>query len=520
MVYAIFLMKNPIAFSTGVAFATIFSLASLSYAQIVVSGAVSAPTPAFSNANNLGGSQEIYPTEDTTSLIRNPAMGWGLYDEASNHISNAGSYWAVQNQAARKYASFFYLRCTWSDLEPQEGKYAWVYDSNFQNLIKGALDRGLKLAFRVDVNGQDGIKPATPEYVKTAGAKGYQTHGRGGKTNWTPYPDDPIFQAKFAKFVQAFAKEFDNPSKVDFVDGNGLGQWGEGNNIKTLHHDQLSVFKWVINLYANNFKKALLVTNLASQEGFAQEKIVAYDGNDFLPRRDGLGSRWYTETQKREVISLFPKMPLIGESCYWQNDNGFNTDPAYKNFKHPVTWHDVFELTYKDAIESHANALDLRQPLETNRWITIAPELVQKFVINGGYRFYPYELSLPKQMNIGKSFQIKYGFRNTGVGMCPNNNKRWNHKYKVAFALIQRSNMQVRQVFYDPQADPSKWIKGSDCNYSFNGTVSPQIRPGDYIIGLAIIDTSNNTIGLQLAIKNLQKTHNGWYALAAVHVSK
>ena len=48
----------------------------------------------------------INPTEDTTSLLRNPAMGWGLYDDASGKVAIAENYWAIQDEAAKNYASF------------------------------------------------------------------------------------------------------------------------------------------------------------------------------------------------------------------------------------------------------------------------------------------------------------------------------------------------------------------------------------------------------------------------------
>jgi NOL1/NOP2/fmu family ribosome biogenesis protein len=463
----------------------------------------------------------IYPTEDTTSLIRNPAMGWGLYDDAGGNVANAENYWAVQDEAAKKYASYFYVRWRWSDMEPEEGKYAWLYNDNFKKLIKGALDRDLKLAFRIYVNGQDNIKTGTPLYVKDAGAKGYFNNGRNGNKNWTPYPDDSVFQEKFSKFIQAFAKEFDDPSRVDFVDGNGLGQWGEGDNIKTIHNDQLSVFKWVINLYAKNFKKILLVTNLGSQEGLNAEKEIAFDGNDFLPRRDGLGSHWYREDQKKMMASLFPGKPLIGEACYWQSDSVlFKNDPAFKNYAHPVTWNDVYNLTYNDAISSHANTLDLREPEQTKRWIDKAPVLVKEFMINGGYRFYPYKLSFPKRIKSDSNFDIVHEWKNTGAGMCPSNNKRWNYKYKVAFALIQKSNMQVKELFIDEKTDPSQWIKGLDYKYLFKGKLDTKIKAGDYILGLAIIDTTNKKPGIQLAIKDLTKLKNGWTEIETIQVSK
>ena len=99
-------------------------------------------------------------------------MGWGLYDDAVGNVANAEEYWTAQDEAARNHASFFYIRWRWSEMEPEEGKYAWIYDDNYKKLIQGALDRGLKLCFRIYDNGQDNIRQGTPEYVRTAGARG------------------------------------------------------------------------------------------------------------------------------------------------------------------------------------------------------------------------------------------------------------------------------------------------------------------------------------------------------------
>lgn len=51
--------------------------------------------------------QTIYLEADTVSLLRNPCMGWGLYDDASGEVQNADEYWQAQNEAACKYGSFF-----------------------------------------------------------------------------------------------------------------------------------------------------------------------------------------------------------------------------------------------------------------------------------------------------------------------------------------------------------------------------------------------------------------------------
>ena len=57
-------------------------------------------------------------------LVRNPAMGWVLYDDANDPVANASEYWMEMDKYA-KYASIFYVRWRWSDLEPAEGEYVW-----------------------------------------------------------------------------------------------------------------------------------------------------------------------------------------------------------------------------------------------------------------------------------------------------------------------------------------------------------------------------------------------------------
>ena len=70
------------------------------------------------------GSKAIDLQQDRSGLLRNPCMGWGLYDDAVGNVANAEEYWAAQDEAARNYASFFYISWRWSEMEPEEGKYA------------------------------------------------------------------------------------------------------------------------------------------------------------------------------------------------------------------------------------------------------------------------------------------------------------------------------------------------------------------------------------------------------------
>lgn len=476
------------------------------------------PENSSNNLFTIKNNQTVTFTPDSTSLIRNPAMGWTMYDDANDSVAKAAVYWAAQNEAANKYASIFYMRWRWSSMEPEEGKYAWLYDSNFKALVKGALDRGLKLAFSIYIDGQDNIQPGTPDYVKQAGAKGYMVDKLGGGKNWTPYLDDPVFQQKFTTFVRAFAAAFDNPAIVDYVDGYNLGWWGEGHHLvfkDTANKEP--VFDWIINLYASSFKKVLLSITFGSEIGIPLEEKVALNANGYAIRRDGLGSSWFSQTERDYVKSKFPQIPFFAESCYWgchtEDCRPWAADAVYG--KKWNGWKDVYTQVYTDAVSAHANTLDLREEVETQGWTTIAPELVRNFVRFGGYRLTPVQLSVPSVIRSGETFQIGHYWKNSGVGVCPNNNQRWNYKYKVAFALIDKNN-KVAAILKDEKADPAAWVRGTDGKYILESRVN--IAAGDYKLGVAIIDTSaDDQPGIRLAIDKENKIGN-WTVVSNITV--
>ena len=135
---------------------------------------------------------------------------------------------------AADYANILYIRMLWKDLEPEEGKYAWIYNEQYKWYIQKAKDKGLKLAFRVFFHGVDGV----PSYVYEAGATESPIDDEG-KTQ--PYYDNPVFLEKLDKFVEAFAKEYDNPDEVDYIDAYGLGRWGEGHGLALDQYDYTGI---------------------------------------------------------------------------------------------------------------------------------------------------------------------------------------------------------------------------------------------------------------------------------------
>lgn len=449
---------------------------------------------------------------DTTSLIRNPCMGWGVYDDANDEVQDADEYWREQDKYARKYASFFYVRWRWSDMEPQEGRYAWLYDENYKKLIQGAVDRGLKLCFRVYNHAQDNLRASTPDFVREAGAKGFLTND--GRNHWTPYIDDSVFQAKLSNFVEAFAKEYDDPGLVDFVDGVNVGYWGECHGLELQDGSEQSkeaFFDWITNLYSSNFKKVILVLPFGSNFTFEREKRIAIDGRGYAMRRDGLGSMWFQDTEREITQMMYGKTLLVGESCWWgANPDAFKNDTRYEL----NTWRDVYELTCDQALSYHFNTLDLRERFETRGWCEKAEDLVWEFIRRGGYRIYPSSITAPVTASVGDSIVIEHSWKNIATGYLPNNNIKWNYKYKVCFALVDESGNQLGS-WIDADAEPSSWLYNTESGYSFRLKL-PDDLVGVYRLMVAIVDTRTGMSPINLAVD--QHCVDGWLSIGDIHI--
>lgn len=166
--------------------------------SIIVSSALWAAVPAVAASEMT--TVTIEP--DTVSTLRNPLTGWVMYlgrtwdadfwttNGYDSMVTSTGDTVRVSD-----YASCAYIRTSWASFEPEEGKYAWNDpDSRLMRLIRSVWDRGMRIAFRVVIDGRDQAQN-TPQYVFDAGAEGYYDPKNPGK-NYSPYPDDPVFSGE------------------------------------------------------------------------------------------------------------------------------------------------------------------------------------------------------------------------------------------------------------------------------------------------------------------------------------
>ena len=426
------------------------------------------------------GNVTVKITPDKKTVLRNPLNGWVIYmgrgwDEnfwTTEGYDNVSVPELAEPVKVSDYASTCYIRTSWSSLEPEEGKYIWQDPTaRLTRLLKSVLDRGMRLSFRIVVDGRDqGLN--TPQYVFDAGAHWYKDPGPTNEATAlarkSPFPDDKIFQEKYTKFIEALAQEFNDPENTS--------GWGALD---------------------------------PETEGLLESAI----NKGYSLRHDAFGMNGYYQDWEKQFAARWNyKRPIIMEGGWIVNQHRYWLDPMGYREGHPE---DVRQGEFDASAEARVNMMDFRAGSETMSWFKCFG-LVQRFVTEGGYRLYPDMVSLPKDVKSGEKITIVHRWNNMGWGYCPTNIPQWNQRYKVAFALLDDKN-EVKKVFVDTQTDLSTWLKNKPTTYNFDLTLKG-VSVGAYKWAVGLVDTTkDNTIGLRMAVKN-NLLDSGWVKLMDITV--
>lgn len=457
----------------------------------------------------------VLPTQDSTTVLRNPAMGFVTYTGC-----NKGQFdkpeWIFGNPRTVRYSNILYLRVGWSALEPSEGNYVWMGSASFKALVQGVKDHRFHMAFRVIVQDESGTPSWVTEAIKAAGQNPMSV-----KNPKFPDVTNPIWQQKFEAFVLAFGKAFDDPTLVDYIDANGLGLWGEGNLSGIAGHEQEETYyDWHLGLYARAFKRVLLAPNFGMMGAnvLGTDERVAFHKHGTIFRLDGLGSQYPSDAQRTFIDKNLPETVLIGEKCY-SFSGGWEKDQKIKAKAAPAapTLRNYMEFLLDQAMAYHVMTLDFSNP---EVWVNQQPDMAARFVANIGYRLRPKQVVFPDTMPSDGSMTIRHTWCNDGVGALPNLNRRWmdektkKGKYRVAFALFMPGQAVPVKVSIDPIPEPGAWVKGTDSPYSTS--ILWNVPRQAYDLGVGVVDTTLPTApSLDLAIKDLER-RNGWYILGTL----
>lgn len=391
---------------------TKLTLATLCAATAILSfGCMSKP-----DVSKVGDDRVEYKFEDNKKPLVNPGMGW-VHHYYSGRTGNYG-YYLKPSDSLDWFpgANVQYMRIPWAFVEPKDGEFNWsVFDTPAQRYVQS----GKQFAIRINCC-EHWIPWATPKWLKDKGCKGVQfTVRRGPDPNgacWEPDYLDPMYLEHLERLIKNLAARYDGNPNVAFIDIGTFGLWGEGHTgaSSRLPRDvQIKAVKLQIDLYTKYFKKTQLcisddVDGWKEQKNFpvldyARAKGVSLRDDSILvnvptgPVAEKRGHKsWYHD----ELAGKYwPTMPVIVEHEHyglskargaWKGEWLENSVEAYHcSFLSIHWWPEQFYKENKESIER----INLRL----------------------GYRLNLKSLEMPKSVEIGERFPVRFAWANVGV---------------------------------------------------------------------------------------------------------
>lgn len=497
---------------------------------------------------------------DYASFYQNPSSGWVIYlegfessvynrfrDGTPTQILN----WNARNKglsvqvnedatSAREFTrqmdeliaeglpvQILYIRQPWSWFEPTEGNYAWNNpDSALYVVEHWAREHNIQLAFRIITNTSACAVQAVPNWVFDAGTRSYKQSYENVKNANEPFMDDPIFVQKFDQFVAALAGQYNNEHTA-YIDGHGHGQWGEMNANFRTNGDKDRAVLTLQNIFIQHFPDVLLGGQVGSSQG--RNTIAAsfnIAGPNFVMRRDAFGSDRYLNGDLGFIMrNRLKGIPMFAENVYHHMDSRnfrWSRNMAYSNGStneyggdNPFwTLRSTMDHVVYHALKTGANSIDLRTIEDAKLLHWYGQKYVDRWVQDGGYRISINAANFNKEVRQGEDLVVHSVWQNNGVGIVPNNNKRWNKKMKVAYAILDTDNHPVQHFLINTDeinvGDFEKYAKAETSfdtsqvlEYPFDThlNLNSSLRVGRYKLAVAVVNTkvSDTEAGMTLA---------------------
>jgi len=217
-------------------------------------------------------------------------------------------------------------RFKWATVEPSEGRFNWEL---IDRAIEVSSQAGKKVMLRVVA----GVN--TPAWVYQSGAQPFvfsntDLHNPGNRPQelQMPIPWDPIYLAKWEKFIQAFGTRYNSHPHIYSIQMTGGGYIGEMNLPKAFEKWQqvgysdeklIEAWKRIIDTYQKAFPKT--PTNLDINEPLGKRSdvldsvvpyvLATYPGKVYL-QQNGLKADFPRGNRIREILREAAKTTVVG----------------------------------------------------------------------------------------------------------------------------------------------------------------------------------------------------------------
>lgn len=458
----------------------------------IPSSASPSPLPSLAREDNSG---DLAKAEE---YISNPNIGlqWDTGDPRSNYLPETVAY-------ERGHIS-------WRALNPAEGVFNWPVLDQYIYLAKS---QNKDLSIRVftmigEIYGGHEI----PQFVLDKGAVLLPS----GEPDYS----NCVYQAEWAKFVDAFIQQYDGHADISFIDISGYGNFNEWS-----WHDQTG---WD-DLWESNYQAGTAdPSSFTTLDGQARRRLAdifiggSYSGHQCRRNDGSIETINYAYRGFKKSQLVMPFAGIIQSSQYVfsrREDVGFRFDCLGRNAtgfaaelnselssiwkKAPV----VFEFCKPHEVQmpDAKFLLDFSHgSLVHNNEFPFGRQEMLDLLTFSGYRYFLKEYGISGQYQPGGIVTIDMNWQN--VGNAPYY-PRMGHTFELRISLENNSGSQV--LVMPIAADIAAWMPADnaggeppDNQVTANLSLPANLTPGEYMPVIRVVDLKTGQ-PINLAIANM-----------------
>ncbi len=459
-------------------------LNSLTFHVIAISGMM------FFGASSKGstessGEVQTFRFSASSKPVVNPGKGWVIYGGTpKSHI-----------QDALDVSSSAYTRFSWSELEPEEGKFNW---EPVDKSLEAWSAAGKQFSFGIMCESFHARKQyCTPKWVFDQGVPSIvydgMVKGKVALKQW----DNPIFLQKLGNFMAAMGKRYDGDPRIAYIDIRSYGQWGEGHlgHLKGSEKLSLEGFRKHIQIHLDAFRKTRLLIPWG-EPFFNPVYDWAIDKGVGI-RRDGI----LGNSNGSELVRCKGKVPALGE--WYDSYQKHRQNDGWK-----YAWGDKLEdRILDDTMRGAMTYQNLGQYDNSDLFVKEKRPFIDKLTNVMGYFFVLDEVSIPVRVAQGTDFKVSFRWENKGLAsiFIPAN---------VTLALIDEEG-KIAATCHAIGCHPEKWAPGGKIDET---TVLKFSAPvGNYRLAVGIFSEPNRkNPDIRLGIEG--ETIDNWHVLGKLSV--
>jgi hypothetical protein len=467
----------------------------------------------------------VLPKEDDKLVLRNPDMGWVVYENYPlDPDKNGSSTLIALPDESFAPVDAVAIMFSWQDVERQPGEYDFSRaDFAYDHWRKRGKAIHLRMSTESLLWWATRNPPAgkgVPDYVlEKLPAARKQTRLCEGLPYTVVDAREPYYLDRLEKFLAATAAHFSEAQgrPVTLVDLRGFGLWGEwhtGYRYATLD-DRRAALIGLIDRYAAAFKDNHVAVSASYDpdgpkdlyagptdrfdEAFTKTydaflRYSAFDHALKVPnvtfRRDGAGGAVHSNERKLidHAFHTLQKGPMFSEFV----------DGYARSKKGRRGW---VEWKVDDALTLHPNYVNLLgwQGGDARDFMKERPDLIDHGLRTMGYRLVPTKIQHPPTLRLGQPFPLKSEWANRAVG-------RAMRDYALRLTLTDDAGNTVAATDAGPTGC-DRWIKGETYALTHNPAFA-DVPPGRYRLRFGLIDPkTSRPIALPLAGVDASKTH-------------